>query len=182
MRGLRTALLRLLPHALEGPTAAGRAATGAAAPLACGGPLPGAPKPLVSLRDYRSLRAFAASGAVQSGEGAHAAAAGGAGGGDDLLLPPVYSRLEGGGVAGAYTVARKAVFAVVEVGGTQYKVTPDDVIVTEKLGGVDVNDRLTLSRVLVLGSAGETVIGRPYIPGAAVTAAVEVRRRRAGRR
>ena len=67
----------------------------------------------------------------------------------------------------------RPVFAVVEVGGTQYKVTPDDVIITEKLDGVDVNDKIKLQRVLVLGSAEETVIGRPYVPEASVIAAVE---------
>lgn len=92
----------------------------------------------------------------------------------DATLPPVYSRLPEG-VQGPYAVGPKAVFAVVEVGGTQYKVTPDDVVITEKLAGLDINDRVELGRVLLLGSAGETVIGRPYIPGASVVAAVEVR-------
>ena len=47
-------------------------------------------------------------------------------------------------------------------------------MVSEKLKGVDVNDRLALGRVLMLGSRIETVIGRPHIPGASVTAVVEV--------
>lgn len=92
-------------------------------------------------------------------------------------LPEVYARLEEG-VAQLYSVQPKRVFAVVEVGGTQYKVTPNDVIVVEKLAGVDVNDKLQLQRVLLLGSQAETIIGRPYVPDAAVTAAVEVRPRR----
>lgn len=96
-------------------------------------------------------------------------------------LPPVYSPL-GETVGERYSVQPKRVFAVVEVGGTQYKVTPDDVIVVEKLGDVDVNEKLRLQRVLLLGSAAETVVGRPYVPGAAVDAAVEVRGEgRAGR-
>jgi large subunit ribosomal protein L21 len=86
--------------------------------------------------------------------------------------PAVFTRLEAR-VAGPHRPAARRVFAVVEVGGTQFKVTPDDLIVTEKLAGVDVHDTLALGRVLVLGSAGETVIGRPYVPGATVTAAVE---------
>ena len=88
--------------------------------------------------------------------------------------PPVYTRLEAR-VEGRYRVAPKHVFALVELGGTQYKVTPGDVVVVEKLGEVDVSDTLSLGRVLLLGSRAETVIGRPYVPGAAVTAAVEVR-------
>lgn len=76
-------------------------------------------------------------------------------------------------VPGPYSVEPVQVFAVVEISGTQYKVTPDDLIVTEKLSGVDINDSITLNRVLLLGSSAETVIGRPFIPEATVTAAVE---------
>ena len=52
--------------------------------------------------------------------------------------------------------------------------SPDDLVISEKLKGVDVNDRLALGRVLMLGSRSETIIGRPHIPGASVTAVVEV--------
>jgi ribosomal protein L21 len=72
-----------------------------------------------------------------------------------------------------YKVQPKRVFAVIDVGGTQYKVTPDDVIVTEKLTALNINDVIRLERVLLLGSPSETIIGRPYIHGACVTAAVE---------
>lgn len=97
-------------------------------------------------------------------------------------VPAMYT--VAGRVTGEYGVQPKRVFAVVEVGGTQFKVTPDDVIVTERLRGVDVNDKLALPRVLLLGSEEQTVIGRPYVPEAYVTAAVEVggRRRGGGRR
>lgn len=87
-------------------------------------------------------------------------------------FPPQYEVKEERIVKG-YRVPESAKFAVVEVGGTQYKVIPDDVIITEKLKSVDVNDILELRRVLLLGSASETVIGRPYIPGVVVKAAVE---------
>ena len=86
--------------------------------------------------------------------------------------PPQYHR--SGSVEGKYTVTRKPVFAVVEVGATQFKVSPDDLIWSEKLKGVTVNDKLSLMRVLMLGSETETVIGRPFIPQASVLAAVEV--------
>jgi large subunit ribosomal protein L21 len=72
-------------------------------------------------------------------------------------------------------VPRKLAFAVVEVGPTQFRVSQGDTIVTEKLRGVDINDRVSLNRVLMLGSRHETIIGRPTIPQAVVTAAVEVR-------
>jgi large subunit ribosomal protein L21 len=90
---------------------------------------------------------------------------------DDDGLPAVLVHLEK--ISEPYIVKRQPVFAVVEVGGTQYKVTPDDVIITEKLDGVDVSDKIQLQRVLLLGTAAETVIGKPYIPGASVTAIVE---------
>ena len=47
------------------------------------------------------------------------------------------------------------------------QVSPDDLIYSEKLKGVDVNDKLALMRVLMLGSTAETVIGpavHPPIP------------------
>ena len=44
---------------------------------------------------------------------------------------------------------------------------------SEKLRDVDVNDRVKLGRVLMLGSRHETIIGRPLIPNASVTAVIE---------
>ena len=72
-------------------------------------------------------------------------------------------------------VPRKLAYAVVEVGPTQFRVCQGDMIVAEKLVGVDVNDMVSLNRVLMLGSQSQTIIGRPIIPAAYVTAAVEVR-------
>jgi ribosomal protein L21 len=66
-------------------------------------------------------------------------------------------------------------FAVVEVGPTQFKVAVDDMIVTERLRGADVNQTVALNRVLMLGDQDETRIGRPLVPDARVIAAVEVR-------
>ncbi|PRW61400.1 Ribosomal L21 [Chlorella sorokiniana] len=124
---------------------------------------------LVSLWGYTPAQGFAASAAAAQAEPAAAEPPAAAAAAE---LPPVYTPL-GQTVGEGYSVQPKQVFAVVEVGGTQYKVTPDDVIVVEKLGDVDVNEKLRLQRVLLLGSAAETVIGRPYVPGAAVEAAVE---------
>ncbi|DBA77466.1 hypothetical protein WJX77_008205 [Trebouxia sp. C0004] len=78
-----------------------------------------------------------------------------------------------GRITGPYVVTPKPVFAVVELGPTQFKVTPDDLVYSEKLKGVDVGDELSLNRVLLLGNAKTTVIGRPCIPGAKVMAVVE---------
>ncbi|KAL4423673.1 hypothetical protein ABPG75_000974 [Micractinium tetrahymenae] len=168
-RASRT-LARLLPSLSEGlwPSQAAPAATQAALAAAAqqqqfsqlwqqlGGPW-------ASAGQRHGFAAAAA--AVAAAEPAAAAAA-------EPALPDIYVRL-GQPIAEQYRVQPKRVFAVVEVGGTQYKVTPNDTIVVEKLAGVDVNDRLQLQRVLLLGSAAETIIGRPYVPEAAVTAAVE---------
>ena len=79
-----------------------------------------------------------------------------------------------GAIDGPYVVKRKPVFAVVELGPTQFKVTPDDLVYSEKLKGVDVGDQVSLHRVLLLGNKMTTIIGRPCVPGATVTAVVEV--------
>ncbi|KAL6618806.1 hypothetical protein ACP70R_033945 [Stipagrostis hirtigluma subsp. patula] len=65
------------------------------------------------------------------------------------------------------------VFAVVQIGSHQFKVSNGDSIFTERLKFCDVNDKLILNRVLMLGSQTQTVIGRPILPDAAVHAVVE---------
>lgn len=85
---------------------------------------------------------------------------------------PAYS--PAGRITCPYSVPRQPVFAVVELGPTQYKVSPDDLVYTEKLKGVDVNEKISLNRVLLLGTQTQTVIGRPHVPDASVLACVEV--------
>lgn len=65
------------------------------------------------------------------------------------------------------------IFAVVQVGSHQFKVSNGDSIFVEKLKYCDVNDKLILNRVLMLGSMAQTIIGRPVLPDAAVHAVVE---------
>lgn len=64
-------------------------------------------------------------------------------------------------------------FAVVQIGSHQFKVSNGDSIFTERLKYCQVNDKLILSKVLMLGSRSETIIGRPILPDAAVHAIVE---------
>jgi len=64
-------------------------------------------------------------------------------------------------------------FAVVLVGGKQYKVTPGDVIVTEKLEGAPVGQAITLDKVLLVGSRAFTAVGTPRLENARVLATVE---------
>ncbi|RCV16590.1 hypothetical protein SETIT_3G150300v2 [Setaria italica] len=65
------------------------------------------------------------------------------------------------------------VFAVVQIGSHQFKVSNGDSIFTERLKFCDVNDKLVLNRVLMLGSQTQTVIGRPILSEATVHAVVE---------
>ncbi|XP_042007839.1 50S ribosomal protein L21, mitochondrial-like [Salvia splendens] len=65
------------------------------------------------------------------------------------------------------------VFAVVQIGSHQFKVSNGDTIYTERLKHCDVNDKLVLNKVLMLGSQTQTIIGRPILPEAAVHAVVE---------
>eukprot|EP00262_Sarcandra_glabra_P005233 TRINITY_DN1660_c2_g2_i1.p1 TRINITY_DN1660_c2_g2~~TRINITY_DN1660_c2_g2_i1.p1 ORF type:complete len:268 (-),score=41.92 TRINITY_DN1660_c2_g2_i1:267-1070(-) len=64
-------------------------------------------------------------------------------------------------------------FAVVQIGSHQFKVSNGDSIFTERLKFCEVNDKLILNRVLMLGSKTQTIIGRPILPNAAVHAVVE---------
>ncbi|CAA7397498.1 unnamed protein product [Spirodela intermedia] len=65
------------------------------------------------------------------------------------------------------------VFAVVQIGSHQFKVCNGDSIFTERLKFCEVNDKLILNKVLMLGSKAQTIIGRPILPEAAVHAVVE---------
>ena len=63
-------------------------------------------------------------------------------------------------------------FAIVALSGTQYKMTPDCVLCTQKLDA-PVGATITLDRVLLVRSADKTVIGSPTIAGATATIVVE---------
>ncbi|GER25432.1 50S ribosomal protein L21 [Striga asiatica] len=65
------------------------------------------------------------------------------------------------------------VFAVIQIGSHQFKVSNGDNIYVERLKYCDVNDKLVLNKVLMLGSQTQTIIGRPILPDAAVHAVVE---------
>ena len=74
----------------------------------------------------------------------------------------------------SFTVTRSQAYAVVGVGAAQYKVSPDDLIYVERLENVDVQDKVSLKHVHLLGSPEKTVIGRPLVVQASVLAVVEV--------
>lgn len=89
----------------------------------------------------------------------------------EVPTPDLFSVV--GSITAPYTLRPEKVFAVVELGGTQFKVTTDDVIFVNQLPGMDVNDVISLDRVLLLGSRTQTVIGRPFVPNSCVLMAVE---------
>jgi large subunit ribosomal protein L21 len=64
-----------------------------------------------------------------------------------------------------------AVYAVVESGGKQYKVSVGQTIDVEKLP-VEAGENVTLDRVVLLAEGDEITVGKPTIDGASVAATV----------
>jgi large subunit ribosomal protein L21 len=61
-------------------------------------------------------------------------------------------------------------YAVIETGGKQYRVSKGDVIDIERTG--DQGDSLEFDRVLMVGGEGEPRLGTPTLSGAKVSAAL----------
>ena len=62
-------------------------------------------------------------------------------------------------------------YAIIETGGKQYKVSEGDVITVEKLG-VEAGSSFTFDKVLVVSNEGDLTVGAPYVAGASVAASV----------
>lgn len=62
-------------------------------------------------------------------------------------------------------------FAVVETGGKQYKVSVGSVVNVEKLKA-NVGDEVVLDKVLLVSKEDGVLIGKPYVEGAKVVAKV----------
>ncbi|XP_077241515.1 ribosomal protein L21 [Tasmannia lanceolata] len=65
------------------------------------------------------------------------------------------------------------VFAVVMIGSRQYIVFPGRFLYTQRLKGANVNDKIILSKVLLVGTKTHTYIGKPVVQNAVVHAVVE---------
>jgi large subunit ribosomal protein L21 len=64
-------------------------------------------------------------------------------------------------------------FAIVEAGGRQEKVTPGVVVVVDRLEA-EAGAEITFNRVLLVeNDGGQVVTGTPYVAGASVTGVVE---------
>ncbi len=62
-------------------------------------------------------------------------------------------------------------FAIIETGGKQYKVTEGDIIYVEKLEAAE-GDTFSFDKVLALSKDDGFKVGHPYVEGATVTASV----------
>lgn len=60
-------------------------------------------------------------------------------------------------------------YAIIQTGGKQYKVSEGDVIYIEKLGVAD-DETVTFNEVLAVGEGGSLKVGAPTVDGASVTA------------
>jgi len=60
-------------------------------------------------------------------------------------------------------------YAIIETGGEQLRVTAGDVISVEKVAGEE-NSEITIDKVLMIEKDGKAVFGRPYLSGATVKA------------
>ncbi|MQL89599.1 hypothetical protein Taro_022178 [Colocasia esculenta] len=65
------------------------------------------------------------------------------------------------------------VFAVVMIGSRQYIVFPGRYIYTQRLKGANVDDKIILNKVLLVGTKKNVYIGEPIVPNAVVHAVVE---------
>ncbi|KAJ6795514.1 50S ribosomal protein L21 [Iris pallida] len=65
------------------------------------------------------------------------------------------------------------VFAVVVIGSRQYIVFPGRFLHTQRLKDANVNDKIILNKVLLVGTRTKTYIGQPVVTNAAVHAVVE---------
>ncbi len=62
-------------------------------------------------------------------------------------------------------------YAVIETGGKQYKVSEGDFIFVEKLE-VEAGDTVKIDKVLAIANDGDINVGAPYVDGASVEASV----------
>ena len=62
-------------------------------------------------------------------------------------------------------------YAIIETGGKQYRVSPGESVEVESLSG-EIGDSLEIESVLLLANDGDVLVGKPTVAGAAVRATV----------
>ena len=63
-------------------------------------------------------------------------------------------------------------YAIIETGGKQYRVTPGDTIQVEKLG-LEAGATVTFDKVYLVGGDDKVTVGAPYVSGVSVTGTVD---------
>jgi len=63
------------------------------------------------------------------------------------------------------------VYAIVQTGGKQYRVSPQDIIRVEKLPG-ELGDEVVLDQVLMVAAGDEIQVGQPRVEGVSVVAQI----------
>jgi large subunit ribosomal protein L21 len=63
------------------------------------------------------------------------------------------------------------VYAIIQTGGKQYRVSPGDQLRVERLPGAR-GDAVTLDQVLLVADGQDLKVGQPLVAGAAVTAQI----------
>ena len=62
-------------------------------------------------------------------------------------------------------------FAIIETGGKQYRVAPNEKIIVEKIDG-EAGSKINLDKVLLVNSDGNITFGSPLVNGANVEAEI----------
>lgn len=63
-------------------------------------------------------------------------------------------------------------YAIVDIAGKQFKVSPQDVLYVPRLKDTDVDAEIDFDRVLLVDNDGEVQVGTPLVEGATVKATV----------
>lgn len=92
-------------------------------------------------------------------------------GGDDVDIKALVERVKKNQPKPA--VMPEEIFAVVMIGSRQYIVIPGRWIYAPRLKGANVNDKIVLNKVLLVGKRNSTYVGKPVVTNAKVHAVVE---------
>ncbi len=60
-------------------------------------------------------------------------------------------------------------YAIIETGGRQVKVSPGETVKVQKLNS-EINSEIIIDKVLMLVKDDKTILGKPYVEGASVKA------------
>jgi large subunit ribosomal protein L21 len=66
------------------------------------------------------------------------------------------------------------VFAIIQSGGRQVKVSPGSVVEVDRVGGLKAGEQVSIDQVLMVGTdGGEVKAGSPFVANARVIAVIE---------